>query len=366
MSSITIASFGDVLINREDPASAFSHMTSLVENADIVIGNYEGVLTDRPEPIPGRRGMTISSVKNAKGVALFDVLSLANNHAMDSGLQGLTDTLKALHSVGVQTTGAGLTFQQAWKPALIECRGIRVAVFGVTGIYYAGTEAGSFQGGVAALRSRDYYSPPFSGAVVPGALPDIMTVINEDDWAHFSCLVGNIRSQADFIIAAMHWGDHTRKDIITRYEKEISKRLSQCGVNLVIGHHHHSLRGVEWHKNMLTCFGLGNLIFDQPLSCSINEWSKTGFQLPDYARYTAAILTRCSPNEILSAHLLPLYIEADTPVPVSHGSDEWHAFLRIMRRCARQDMTVNHLVDNGTRWGDFTVLDIIKPISDVM
>ncbi|AWK41976.1 CapA family protein [Photorhabdus laumondii] len=70
MSSITIASFGDVLINREDPASAFSHMTSLVENADIVIGNYEGVLTDKPEPIPGRRGIDdiISKKRQRRGI----------------------------------------------------------------------------------------------------------------------------------------------------------------------------------------------------------------------------------------------------------------------------------------------------------
>ncbi|MGV7962669.1 CapA family protein [Photorhabdus tasmaniensis] len=360
MSEIIIASLGDVLINRKEPQSAFNLLAPLFNKADVIIGNYEGVLTNRPKPIPGRRGMTISAVENVQGVIPFNVLSLANNHAMDSGITGLKDTLKALHAAGVQTTGAGMSYKDALRPAYIDCKGVKLAVIGVTGVYRTGTEANTVQGGVAALRSKDYYSSPFSGAVVPGAIPEVLTLINEHDWLHFSETVTQARSQVDFVIAAVHWGDHCREYVITDFERELASRMADAGVDLIIGHHHHTVRGFQWQKKRLTCYGLGNAVFDQPCVSEGERTGETGFLLPENSRFSAVVVTRCLPQQIVSAHLIPLFIEDDTPAPVHRNSDEWHEFLRIQDCCAQQSHLDALVVDNGTWWNDFAMLDIMK------
>lgn len=358
MSEIVIASFGDLLINREIPGSVFQHLAPLFAEADVIIGNYEGVLTDTPQPIAGRRGTTLSSVTNAQGLGAFSVLSLANNHALDSGTGGLKDTLAAMASIGVQTTGAGLSYQDAWRPVYIDCQGVRIAVFGVAGVFRAGTEANAWQGGVAAIRSRDYYAAPFNGAIVPGVLPDVHTQIEEDDWQYFAGLIAEARDQAELIIALTHWGDHRREYVVTGFESEIARRMADAGVDVIIGHHHHQMRGFQWHQQTLTCYGLGNAVFDQPRMSADGTPEGTGFLLADNARYSAVVITRYQQRSLISAHLLPLFITEDTPIPIVRDSDEWHKFLDIQAHCARESQFPSLVVDRHCYWNNFALLDL--------
>ncbi|QJT82555.1 CapA family protein [Kosakonia sp. MUSA4] len=357
MSDVLIASFGDILINRSKPKEVFGCLSTFMDEMDLIIGNYEGVLTDNPQPIGGRRGATLSSGKNVYGVEKFSVLSLANNHALDSGTSGLSDTIDFFESVGVKKIGAGFTHKEAWEPVYVECKGLKIAIFGITGVYRAGTDSNEWQGGVAAIRSRDYYSSPYNGAVVPGALPLIHTEINEDDWNYFAAAVRNAQLENDIIVAMIHWGDHQQEFSITQFEKEMSIRMQSLGIQLVVGHHHHQMRGFRLKDKLLICYGLGNAVFDQPNYRVSNH--STGFLLQDSSRYSGVTVTSFDVNGLAKAYLLPIYVEGNTPVAIEHGSTRWSEFMKIQSICASQGMYECILDDRGTTIKGFSVFDLM-------
>lgn len=357
MSDVLIASFGDILINRHDPQNAFCFLSDFMDGMDIIIGNYEGVITDNPRPIGGRRGATISSGCNVNGLKKFNVLSLANNHALDSGISGLSDTLDFFKSVGVKKIGAGCTHEEAWEPEYIECKGLKIAIFGITGVYRSGTNACEWQGGVAAIRSRDYYSSPYNGAVVPGALPLIHTEVDEDDWCYFASAVKKAHLKADVIVTMIHWGDHEQNYSITQFEKELSSRMQSLGVQLVVGHHHHQMRGFQFKGASLICYGLGNAVFDQPNYKKTDH--KTDFLLPDLSRYSGVTVTSFDNTGLVNAYLLPIYVEGTTPVAIQRGSAHWSEFMQIQTLCANQGGYNCILTDRGTQIKGFTVFDLM-------
>ena len=59
----------------------------------------------------------------------FDVVSLANNHVFDLGVEGLENTIKLLKENGIQYCGAGMNLKEASRPAIIECNGKTIAIF---------------------------------------------------------------------------------------------------------------------------------------------------------------------------------------------------------------------------------------------
>jgi poly-gamma-glutamate synthesis protein (capsule biosynthesis protein) len=61
-----------------------------------------------------------------------DCVTLANNHALDYGVDALADTLDHLAAAGIAAAGAGADLEQARRPATISAGGLRVAVLGVT------------------------------------------------------------------------------------------------------------------------------------------------------------------------------------------------------------------------------------------
>jgi len=55
------------------------------------------------------------------------VVSLANNHVLDFGLEGLADTISSLEAAGISHCGAALDVRDAYRPAVVTARGFRVA-----------------------------------------------------------------------------------------------------------------------------------------------------------------------------------------------------------------------------------------------
>ena len=57
----------------------------------------------------------------------FDVVSMANNHVMDSGPESMLKVVERLSEVGVRTVGAGINLAAAREPAIIERNGLKSA-----------------------------------------------------------------------------------------------------------------------------------------------------------------------------------------------------------------------------------------------
>ena len=134
MTPLVIAAVGDVFVDRPEPAEALSGIAPLLEACDVTFANFEGVVTDRHAPVPGASDASIVPPAQAEPLGVFDVLSLANNHALDAGHGGLADTISALGSAVV---GAGPTLAAASRAVVVGS----VAFVAAASVFPMGTEA---------------------------------------------------------------------------------------------------------------------------------------------------------------------------------------------------------------------------------
>src|SRR5262249_49333289 len=109
----------------------FFQVKPLFAGADLVVVNLECPFTERGAPIPKNfnfraRPSTVQVLLDA-GVK---VVSLANNHLMDYGPEGVVDTVATLDGAGIAHFGAGRTLAEARRPAIVEVGGLRVAFLG--------------------------------------------------------------------------------------------------------------------------------------------------------------------------------------------------------------------------------------------
>jgi poly-gamma-glutamate synthesis protein (capsule biosynthesis protein) len=76
--------------------------------------------------------------------------------------------------------------------------------------------------------------------------------------------IESARKEADVVVASFHWGDHSRPALLTDFEIRTAREAIDAGADAVIGHHHHLLRGVGFHKGRPILYGLGHFVFDLP------------------------------------------------------------------------------------------------------
>lgn len=208
---------------------------------DIAIANLEGALTDRGEPWPkGYNFRTPPRFASGLLDAGFDVVSLANNHAMDYGVQGLDDTFAALDGAGVRYIGAGDTSDEAATPAIFEApNGLSVAFVACAD---SPDEGGGFE-------IRDWAA----SAITPGLF------ICDD--APLTAAITSARQQADFVVVVVHAGTEY-STVPDATQRRIAATVLGAGADAYVGHHAHVVQPVERRGNQLVAWGLGNFIFD--------------------------------------------------------------------------------------------------------
>ena len=261
-SPVRVYTVGDVFPDAEDGQSAFMALEPLFATADIVFGNCEGVYSDRPAKSPSYKHFM--GTGQARGAFLgdvgFDVMSLANNHAVDGGYIGLSDTTALLAGQGIATTGAGQNLAEALTPAVVERGGARIAFLGVCSVFPKGYEARPGRAGIAPLRVTTSYLDPDENFWEPGIAPDVTTSVVAGDLERLETAIAAARTDADWVIVAPHWGYSSRLELLHDYEIELSRRIVDAGADVVLCAHHHSLRPIEFHRGRPIFYGLGALV----------------------------------------------------------------------------------------------------------
>jgi Bacterial capsule synthesis protein PGA_cap len=258
----TVFGVGDVFLNVPDGRASLRPLTPLLETAEVVFGNCEGVYSDRPCPSPALRHFMGAPRERGGmlGEAPFHVMTCANNHMMDGGGIGLRDTIALLREQGIAVTGAGEDLAEASSAATIEANGLRVAFLGFCSVFPVGHEARPDRPGIAPLRVRTIYQEPDRSFWEPGIDPLISTEALSGDLDGFRDSIAAARSDADFVVVACHWGYSSRLELLHDYELELARQAVACGADAVLCHHHHSLRGIEMHRGRPIFYGLGALI----------------------------------------------------------------------------------------------------------
>lgn len=237
----TIAAVGDIMLGgTATPELArfgydypFERVAALIRSADIAFGNLEGPLTKRGTA--QEKKYVFRSPPDKVGPALaragFDVVSLANNHSMDYGADGLSDTIEALEAARIRYTGAGADLAAARRPAVIELDGARVALLAYSltfpeEFWASETRAGSAFGHEEQVRND----------------------------------VAAAGKDADAVLVSFHWGQEGTTEL-RDYQRKLGHAAIDAGAVAVIGHHPHVLQGVERYRDGLILYSLGNFVF---------------------------------------------------------------------------------------------------------
>jgi poly-gamma-glutamate capsule biosynthesis protein CapA/YwtB (metallophosphatase superfamily) len=226
---ITIALAGDTMLGRgvaealatRPPESLVAEeVVAVAREADLFVLNLECCISERGEPWPDpakpfffRAPPAAVDLLNHLGVGC---VTLANNHALDFGPQALLDTLEHLRAGGIDWVGAGASEAEARAPALLDARGFRLAVAGVSDhpADYAATPG---EPGIA-------YAP--LGPGIPDWLRDAIA-----------------RSEADAFLVMPHWGPNMTSEPVPRV-RQAALALVDAGATLVAGHSAHVFHGV--------------------------------------------------------------------------------------------------------------------------
>ena len=251
--AISIVLAGDLVLDEPDGDWWLSGIAPALHAADLAVGHLEVPHTDRGAelkgdvPAPGAPPENVAAVARAG----FSLLSLAGNHIADCGAEGIADTLAGLAAQGIACCGAGLNLTEARRPAIVVVDGVMVALLSYNCVGPEASWAVDDGAGCAYLRIETEDGAP----IAPAARLAIMT---SDAVATLEQDIAAVRAQADIVLVALHKGIVHTPARLAPYERALSHAAIEAGADVVIGHHAHIIRGIEYHCGKPIFHGLGN------------------------------------------------------------------------------------------------------------
>jgi poly-gamma-glutamate capsule biosynthesis protein CapA/YwtB (metallophosphatase superfamily) len=264
--SITLAFAGDVNFAGRtarllaDPATAFGPVTAVLRSADFTALNLETAITTRGTPQPKTFHFRAPPAAfTALRDAGIDLVTMANNHALDYGPVGLADTLAAARAARFPYVGIGASAAAAWAPYVTTVKGVKIAVIGVSQ--------------VAELASSWVATPRRPGR--------------------------SARRLASVVIVFMHWGTEGQA-CPDQAQLSLAHRLAAAGASIIVGAHAHMLQGSGWLGRTFVAYGLGNFLW----------WERS------YSTATGVLELTLRPHAALTARFIPAVVSGTgQPVP---------------------------------------------------
>jgi len=332
------------LIEKEHPSVWLAKVAPLFRQADFVQGNLEGAASEPLPATPGKAGESNvlkmrPSVCDALQEAGFHTVTLANNHAMDFGDEGMLQTLAHLDRVGIVPFGAGRDIASARKPAIIERDGVKVAFLAYCSVYTPGSApAGANKPGIVTIPVQTSYEIPTGIFSNPGGLPRVITTPNASDVAKMREEVRLAKEQADVVVVNFHWGLTQRGSwpsagvpvderpfYVLNYQEDLGRAAIDVGADLVVGHHPHRLQGFELYKGKLICYSIGNLTMGYTLGPNGGE----------DAVLVKAYIDR-STKKLIKVNLVPILVPDETMEPQLIEADAVPRFIAEASKLSRK------------------------------
>ncbi len=209
-----------------------SNVRPLLAEADIGFGNLEAVLSNRGlqlDDLGSRQMRGRPEYAPVLRQAGFNVLSVANNHAVQHGAAAFHDTVDILTQAGIHV--CGLRGHDGWcsNPVLMTVKSVSVGILGYC------------------LRPRQYgrETPPFA----------------EGDRHELEADIARLKANVDHVIVSLHWGEEFVPEP-SASEVALGESLVAAGASVIIGHHPHVARPVHRVRNAIVAYSLGNFVAD--------------------------------------------------------------------------------------------------------
>jgi len=252
---ITMIFVGDIMLDRGvknmvdkhgdgDFRFPFLKIADYLNEADIVFGNLESVISDKGAKV----GSIYSFRAEPEAIdglvsAGFNIVSVANNHVFDYGRLAMEDNFLRLREAGIAYVGGGFSEEEAYSPVIKEIEN---------------GSASSPQTKIAFLAYTNLGSPHWVAKGENSGIAWLEKERMEKD-------IKEAKNLADLIIVSFHYGDEYQLKP-NQFQISVSQAAIDAGANLVIGHHPHVVQPVEKYNKGHIAYSLGNFIFDQDFS----------------------------------------------------------------------------------------------------
>jgi len=269
--TVLIYAAGDVYSDRPDPASIYLNVTDILRQADIAFCQLESPLahTTVPSAEDVSRARDAKQVASAIREAGFNMVSFASNHCMEDGTESFLETIDTLRSVGCHVIGCGRNAVEARKPAIIECKGNRIAFLAYNSVGITESWVQENKPGCVPLRARMLCEP--IEPTQPGTPVRIHTFPYREDVASMITDIQNAKSKADVVIVSQHCGVHIARAVVAEYQIDIAHAAIDAGADLIVQHHAHILKGIEVYRGKTIFYGLGNFALE--VHFMTKEWA---------------------------------------------------------------------------------------------
>ena len=242
--SLTVCFTGDVLLDRgvrttiekAGVSSIFENVASLFLSSDAVVINLECPATDTISPLNKqfifRANPEWLPVLHRQGITHA---AMANNHIMDQGYGGITDTYNHLKTSEITPIGYGDTQHEACTPCIIEKNNIKVALFNSLLL--------PVENWICLAQNTGICQAPIN------QLCERIEAYKGDHPDHW-------------VVVMLHWGVEFQK-IPTPLQRKNARQLIDAGADAIVGHHPHVIQNEEIYNGKPIFFSLGNFVFDQ-------------------------------------------------------------------------------------------------------
>lgn len=285
---ITIAFAGDAYFEGNlrarldnDPDEALGPFAEVLQAADLAVINLETAIAVGGTPVNKdftfRVPSTAVAALRAAGV---DVASMANNHGMDYGEQGLVESLRAKNAqADGMIIGIGEDEDAAYAPYRTTIKGQRVAVIAATQVLDASLitawTATATKGGLASAKRVD-------------------RLVAEVEQA---------REDSDTVVVFLHWGIE-KETCPSLDQQQLAETLAEAGADIIVGSHAHRLQGGGRLGGAVVHYGLGNFLFKENsvegARTGVFEVTVTGRRIDDY-RWIPGQISNSVPRPLIGA-----------------------------------------------------------------
>lgn len=250
--NISVLISGDFCpIGRNEKTIANRHFSSMFggferysQSVDLAITNLECPLTDTDTAIAKTGPNLKAPYKSMEALryAGFDLVTLANNHIMDYGEEGVKSTLQACEKYGIAYVGVGSNLAEARKFYTKIIQGKTIAIINIAENEFCTT------------RGDEYGANPLN------------VITNHYD-------IKEARRQVDYVIVIAH-GGREHYQLPSPQQRERFRFFIESGADIVVAHHTHCFSGYEIYKGKPIFYSLGNFIFDYKKKYQRGLWTQ--------------------------------------------------------------------------------------------
>lgn len=314
---LSVTGTGDSLFVVKFPPeydTGIKSVSDFIQACDVKLTNLETNLSDFEYFGNAYSGGTWLSTRRKYVEELFrygfNYFGNANNHCMDYSYNGLLSTIDTLDQYGVAHSGTGRSLEEAAKPAILNAKGMKIAVFSVDASFENPSRAGRAtkvfparpgvnyvrhetvykvdEEDIAAMQriaektrinfgressiKSGYATPDKEGYFYLGRIKfttkdDVPeTYCNAKDKKRIMDSIREARKTCDYVFLMVHCHDcdNVKVENPPAYLKEFAHACIDAGVSAVFGGGCHRLRGIEMYQNCPIFYSLGDFIYQGP------------------------------------------------------------------------------------------------------